>query len=231
MPTLDLIALDADDTLWHNEAHYQMTQERFRQLLAPYCRAEIAEGALYATEMRNLKLYGYGAKSFALSMIETAIELTDGKIGGGEIQRIIDAVKEMLNNGISLLPGVEETLATLARRYPLMLITKGDLFDQESKLARSGLGGHFDHVEIVSKKTSDVYAGLLKKMNVEPARFLMVGNSVRSDILPVIEIGGHAVHIPYHVTWAHEAAPPPMDAPYVHLDSIRRLPAWLQQQM
>ncbi len=231
MPTLNLIAFDADDTLWHNESYYQMTQERFQQLLAPYCAAETSSEALYATEMRNLKLFGYGAKGFALSMIETAIELTDGQIAGQAIQEIIDAVKGMLTNDIGLLDDVEETLATLARSYPLMLITKGDLFDQESKLARSGLAGYFEHVEIVSEKTREVYAGLLKRVNVEPACFLMIGNSVRSDVLPVIEIGGHAIHIPYHVTWAHEAAPPSINARYAHLDSIQRLPAWLRQQV
>lgn len=229
MTQFNLLAFDADDTLWHNESHYQKTQERFQALLAPYVSTQTTKDALYATEMRNLKHFGYGAKSFALSMIETAIELTDGRVQGSEIQQIIDAVKGMLTNDIGLLPDVQETLAVLARRYPLMLITKGDLFDQESKLARSGLAGYFDHVEIVSEKTSDVYAALLDKTNVAPERFLMVGNSVRSDILPVVEIGGHAVHVPYHVTWAHEAATDHGSDGYHQLERIEQLPDLLRQ--
>lgn len=230
MTRLDLIAFDADDTLWHNESFYQMTEERFQKLLEPYVPTETTHEALYATEMRNLKLFGYGAKGFALSMIETAIELTDGQITGNEIQQIIDAVKAMLTNEIQLLDGVEETLAKLGRLYRLMLITKGDLFDQESKLARSGLANYFDYVEIVSEKTPAVYSGLLERVGVRPERFLMVGNSLRSDILPVVEMGGHAVHIPYHVTWAHEAVPPDQSKTYEQLDQIRQLPRWLQQR-
>lgn len=229
MTQLDLLAFDADDTLWHNESHYQMTQERFHELLAPYCPAVTTKEALYATEMRNLKIFGYGAKGFALSMIETAIELTGERIQGAEIQQIIDAVKAMLTNDIGLLPGVEQTLAVLARRYPLMLITKGDLFDQESKLARSGLTGYFEHVEIVSEKTSEVYAGLLDKVNVAPENFLMIGNSVRSDILPVVEVGGHAVYIPYHVTWAHEAAQDRTHAGYHQLETIAQVPDFVDK--
>ncbi len=224
MPKFSLIAFDADDTLWHNESHYQRTQERLQELLAPVCSAETTKEALYATEMRNLKLFGYGAKSFGLSMIETAIELTGGRIAGHEIQQIIDAVKEMLTNDIGILEGVKETLADLASRYPLMLITKGDLVDQESKLVRSGLAGYFEHVEIVSEKTSTVYAGLLKKIDVAPDRFLMVGNSMRSDILPVTEIGGHAVHIPYHVTWAHETMSGHQSDGYFELERLDQLP-------
>ena len=229
MPTLELIAFDADDTLWHNESYYHLTQEKFSSLLSPYVESEQVYDALYATEMRNLKIFGYGAKGFALSMIETAIELTHGRVGGAEIQEIINAVKRMLTNDIQLLDGVEETLAKLGRHFPLMLITKGDLFDQESKLARSGLANYFDYVEIVSDKTPEVYSGLLQSIEVQSDRFLMIGNSVRSDILPVVELGGHAVHIPYHVTWAHEEDANHDLDDYHKLDNIRQLVHLIEQ--
>jgi putative hydrolase of the HAD superfamily len=224
----DLIAFDADDTLWHTEDLYVASQERFRQLLARYHSPEWIDEKLFATEMRNLATFGYGIKGFVLSMIETAIELTEGRIGGGEIQRIIDMGREMLSADIRLLDGVAETVAALSQRYPLMIITKGDLFDQETKIARSGLGPHFRHVEIVSDKTEAAYAALLKRHGLAPERFLMVGNSLRSDILPVVGLGGRAVYIPYHLTWAHEQVSEPRVNGYVTLESVRLLPTWLQ---
>jgi putative hydrolase of the HAD superfamily len=202
---LELIAFDADDTLWHTESLYSNAQTRFVQLLAEYHPREWIERRLYATEMANLRYYGYGIKSFILSMIESSIELTEGRITGREIQQVIDLAKEMLSADVRPLEQVESTVTRLAEHYPLMIITKGDLFDQESKVARSGLGGHFKHVEIVSDKTPQSYAALLARYNVKPENFLMVGNSLRSDILPVAAIGGRAVYVPYTVTWAHEA--------------------------
>jgi putative hydrolase of the HAD superfamily len=202
----DLIAFDADDTLWHSESLYSEAQDRFKQLLAPYHGVGRIGQQLHQTEMRNLPYYGYGIKGFALSLIETAIELTQGRISGAEIQQVIDLAKDMLAADVRLLEHAEETIARLAVSYPLMLITKGDLFDQEAKIARSGLGQYFRHIEIVSDKTREGYATLLARYHLEPSRFLMVGNSLRSDILPVIALGGQAVHIPYHITWAHENA-------------------------
>ena len=201
---IDLIAFDADDTLWHTEALYVGTQDRFRQLLAPYHSAEWIDKKLFDTEMRNLRMFGYGIKGFTLSMIETAIELTEGRISGAEIQGIIDLARGMLEAEVRLLDGVAEAVAALAQRFPLMIITKGDLYDQETKIARSGLGPYFRHVEIVSDKTEASYDDVLKRYQVAPERFLMVGNSLRSDILPVVRLGGQAVHIPYALTWAHE---------------------------
>jgi putative hydrolase of the HAD superfamily len=225
----ELIAFDADDTLWHNESLYNMTQDRFKELLAPYLDGEIVDQELYETEMRNLARYGYGIKSFTLSMIETAIELTDGRVGGAEIRHIIDFAHEMLAAPVRLIDGIEDVLAALGADYRLMVITKGDLFDQETKLARSGLDGYFDLVEIVSNKRPETYAGLLARHDVAADRFLMVGNSLPSDILPVLEIGGHGVHIPYHITWAHEVVDETEvpDERYATLQDVRQLPALL----
>jgi putative hydrolase of the HAD superfamily len=207
-----VIAFDADDTLWHNESLFALSQQSFRELLSPYVAdgMEHIDQRLFATEIRNLQRYGYGIKGFTLSMIETAIDLTDGRITGIEIKRLIDLAHGMLAAPVELLEGVAETVATLAERgYTLMVITKGDLFDQESKLARSGLGDHFRHVEIVSEKDERTYRALLTRHGIAPGEFLMVGNSVRSDILPVLAVGGRAVHVPYHITWQHEAVAVP----------------------
>jgi putative hydrolase of the HAD superfamily len=226
---IELIAFDADDTLWHNETIYSMTQQRYKELLAPYYDGEIVDRELYETEMRNLAYYGYGVKSFTLSMIETAIELTDGRVGGAEIRQIIDFAHDMLRTPVRLMDGVEDVLAELANDYQLMIISKGDLLDQETKIARSGLAPYFDHIEIVSNKRPDTYAQLLAKHEVPAERFLMVGNSLPSDVLPVTSIGGHGVYIPYHVTWVHEVVDEAevADEAYTQLDDIRQLPGLL----
>jgi putative hydrolase of the HAD superfamily len=200
----DLIAFDADDTLWHNESLYFEAQNKLAQLLAGYADSETVAQRLFDIEMANLKYYGYGIKSFTLSMIETAIKISDGKIQGTEIETIIKIAHTMLTNPTQLLDHVEETVSTLAQSYPLMIITKGDLLDQEVKLTRAGISNYFQHVEIVSQKNQNTYADLLARHKIEPHRFLMVGNSLKSDVLPVVELGGYAVYIPYHVTWAHE---------------------------
>jgi putative hydrolase of the HAD superfamily len=225
------IAFDADDTLWHNENLYSLTQDRFKRLLAPFQDVATIDQRLYATEMRNLAFFGYGIKGFTLSMIETAIEVTDGRIGAREIRQIIDFARDMLRAPVELLPGVRETIAALCDSYRLMMITKGDLFDQESKIARSGIADYFRHVEIVSEKTPDVYAAVMSRHGIEPRRFLMVGNSLKSDILPVIEVGGNAVYIPYHLTWDHERVTDEgaMAGRYVTLSHISQLPIWLAQ--
>jgi putative hydrolase of the HAD superfamily len=226
---LKLIAFDADDTLWHNEPLFHATESQFAEMLAQYHSAEWVRERLFATEMKNLGHFGYGIKGFILSMIETAIELTEGRVSGGEIQRILNWGHEMLMAPVDLLDGVRETIEALAPAYRLMLLTKGDLFDQEAKLARSGLGEQFHAVEIVSKKDARTYATILARHGVAPDEFLMVGNSVKSDVLPALEAGARAVHIPYTLTWAHER----VDENSLHgrdfarLASIRELPDWL----
>jgi putative hydrolase of the HAD superfamily len=228
---LDVIAFDADDTLWHNETLYTMTQDRFRKLLSRYRSGAGIEDELYETEMRNLQYYGYGIKSFTLSMIETAIELTEGRVQGSEIQEIINFAKEMLRAPVQLLEGVQEVILTLSESHRLMIITKGDLFDQETKIAHSGLTDCFDHVEIVSEKSPDTYRALLAEHRIAPEHFMMVGNSLRSDILPVLAIGGQAVHIPYHTTWAHETVigQDKVEKQYFKLEHIGMLPELVQR--
>ncbi len=204
MQEIHTVAFDGDDTLWHHETLYQYTHERFRELISRHVPEADVDGRLHATEMRNLQMFGYGVKGFTLSMIETAIELTEGAIPGEDIGELIDWGKEMLVHPVELLDGVEATLDALAGRYRLLLITKGDLFDQESKIARSGLADRFAHIEIVSVKDAPTYRRCLAKHGLSAKGFLMVGNSMRSDVMPVLAVGGMAVHVPYQVTWAHE---------------------------
>jgi putative hydrolase of the HAD superfamily len=226
MPRFETIAFDADDTLWHTERLYVSAQAKFKQLLAHYHRPEWIDEHLYQTEMRNLQHFGYGIKAFALSMIETALELTEGRISGGDIQTIIDSAREMLAAEVELLEHAAETITSLAGTYTLMLITKGDLRDQEMKIARSGLAQHFRHIEIVSDKSRTSYEVLLQRHGIAPDRFIMVGNSLRSDILPVLALGASAVYVPYQLTWAHEVAdPPPVEQPgYYELEHLGLLP-------
>lgn len=223
---IDTIAFDGDDTLWHNESLFSMTQDRFRALLAHAVDPADIDRRLLEAERANLRVYGYGIKGFVLSMIETAVDLTDGRIGGRDIQSLIDFGKAMLDHPVDLLDGVAEVVEALSGRHRLLLITKGDLFDQESKIARSGLAERFDAVEIVSEKDPDTYRRVLDRHGVEPGRFVMVGNSVRSDVLPVLAVGGHAVHVPYAITWAHEEAAPPTEN-YRRIDRLRDLPPLL----
>ena len=229
---IETIAFDGDDTLWHNETLFTVTQARFAELLEPYGPFADVPERLVATEGRNLATFGYGIKGFTLSMIETAIELTDGRVHGRDIQAIIDAGKAMRDHPVELLDGVRDVVEGLVggpRR--LMVITKGDLFDQESKLAGSGLAEHFDAVEIVSEKDERTYRRILDRHEIDPGAFLMVGNSLRSDVLPVVGVGGRAVHVPYVVTWAHEQVDP-VDGrrPGVwELDAISGLPALLRE--
>jgi len=224
------IGFDADDTLWHNEVIFEQTHERYRALLAHYHDAETVDRTLFATEMRNLELYGYGIKGFTLSAIETAIELTGGEITADEIRQLIELGRDMLAHPVSLLDGVSETLSELALRYRLVLITKGDLRDQERKLTKSGLANHFHHIEIVSEKDAAAYNRLFKRQAINPTRFLMVGNSLKSDILPVLELGGAGAHIPYHITWEAERVSAPADQPgrLFTLGHIRELPAVIE---
>jgi putative hydrolase of the HAD superfamily len=202
-----VIAFDGDDTLWHNETLFSMTQGRFRALLSRDVEVptDILNARLLETERRNLPTYGYGIKGFVLSMIETAIEVTDKRIPAEDIQTILNYGRTMLKHPIELIEGARAVLETLrARDHELWLITKGDLFDQESKIARSGLVPFFHTIEIVSEKEQATYQRLLDRYGVFPEEFLMVGNSMRSDVLPVIAIGGKAVHVPYKITWEQE---------------------------
>lgn len=227
----DCIAFDADDTLWHNEHLYLTTIEAFSQLLAPYAPAERSAARLREAEVANLGCYGYGIKAFTLSLIETAIELSDGRITGHEIGKIIGLARGMLAADVELLEHAEDTVRTLSASYPLMIITKGDPLDQGAKVARSGLAGYFRHVEVVCEKTRDIYADLLSKHRLAPERFLMVGNSLRSDILPVIALGGRAVYVPYRTTWAHEHAEPTEEerTRYYEIAHLGLLPSLLER--
>ena len=227
----DVIAFDADDTLWHNEPIYRGAQRQVLDILAHYHDQEWIERRMYETEIRNLEHYGYGIKGFTLSMIETAIELTEGRISGAEIGRIIELTREMFKAPVELLDGVEETLTTLAASHELMLITKGDLFEQQAKIARSGLSGLFGKIEIVPVKIRETYQSIVARHEISPHRFLMVGNSIRSDVLPVIEMGGRAVHIPYETTWEHEIVPEEELAgrEFMRLAHIRELPAFVDE--
>ncbi len=201
---IKLIAFDADDTLWVNEPNYVDVKQKLCELMSHHIDQNTLTERFYDAQIRNLHLFGYGAKSFILSMIETAIELTNGAITGNEIQQIIDVGRGLLDFPIDVLDGVPEVLETLSKQYDLMVLTKGDLFDQESKIARSGLAHYFKHVEIVGEKNEQSYQRILQKYSIQPADFLMIGNSLKSDVLPVVHIGGRAIHIPYAITWAHE---------------------------
>lgn len=227
---IDVIAFDADDTLWYTESLYVMTQERFKEILAPYKVNGDIDARLYETEMRNLQIFGYGAKGFTLSMIETAIELTDGRIRGSDIQQVIDAVREMMRKEIRLLDDVAETIPLLAQDRTLMIITKGDLLEQESKIARSGLADHFRYIEIVSTKNKEVYQTLLDRNGIDINSFLMVGNSMPSDILPILALGAPAIHIPHETTWAHEQVELDSEPRGLHrLQNVGQLPKLLEQ--
>jgi putative hydrolase of the HAD superfamily len=226
-----VIGVDADDTLWHNESIFEKVHERYRALLARHHDAATVDRTLFATEMRNLELYGYGVKGFTLSAIETAIELTAGKISGDEIRQLIELGREMLDHPVELLEGVAETLARVAPQHRLLLITKGDLRDQERKLAKSGLAAHFARVEIVSEKNEATYADIFRRHEIAAENFLMVGNSLKSDILPVLALGGAAAYVPYHLTWAYERVEevPPADGRFFRLKTMRELPGVIAQ--
>lgn len=211
------IAFDADDTLWVNEPLFRETEARFCELLADYMDADTCNRLLFEVEMRNLPLYGYGIKPFTLSLIEAAIEFSEGKLPLEVVSKVIDLGKEMLHAPVELIDGIEETLETLTASYRLIMATKGDLLDQQRKLVKSGLERYFHHIEIVSDKTPKEYRKLVKHLDINPEEFLMVGNSIKSDILPVLEIGAYAIHIPFHTTWEHEMVKEPVEHPKFRL--------------
>ncbi len=203
---LQLIGFDGDDTLWHSEDYYQQANATFATIVGRY--VDLADGRVQAdmltTEQRNLKLFGYGAKGMTLSMVETAIAMTDKRITAADIHQIVELGKSVLQHPVELLPGIREAVERVAVQYTVVLITKGDLFHQEKKVAQSGLADLFQRIEIVSEKNAATYRRVLGEFKLQPAQFAMVGNSLRSDIEPVVRLGGWGVHLPYHVTWAHE---------------------------
>ncbi|HEV2573736.1 HAD family hydrolase [Methylocella sp. CPCC 101449] len=226
--SVDLICLDADDTLWHNMRHFDATEAALLALLRPFAEAHVAREKLNACEARNLKLYGYGAKGFTLSMIETALELGGNDLPAKVVTDILEAGRALLAHPVELFDGIEETLDQLARRGRLVLVTKGDLLHQEAKLAASGLGDRFSGIEIVSDKTAETFRRLFARYDVRPQRVVMAGDSMRSDILPALEAGAWAAFIPQALVWHHERA----DGPGVHqrfrqLTSLAELPGWI----
>src|SRR5713226_4102038 len=223
------VAFDGDDTLWHNETRFHLTQTALRDLLRRHVPDADVETHLAEVEMRNLRFYGYGVKAFTLSMLETAIQVTGGRIPTADLEVILSWGKKMLGEPTELLEGVEAALRRVGRNHELLLITKGDLFDQESKLARSGLAELFSGVEILSEKNVEAYRSVLRRRQIEPSEFVMVGNSLRSDIAPVVALGAIGVHIPYPLTWHHELIPEDAmpGAGWHRLPSIKELGALL----
>ena len=201
---ISVIGFDADDTLWVNETYFRETEERFAELLEGYETKNKIDQELFKMEMQNLELYGYGIKGFMLSMIESALDLSNNRISQETILEILNLGKKMINHSVELLEGVEEVLQVLSSKYRLIVLTKGDLLDQERKLEKSGLSKYFKHVEVISDKKEGNYKNLLKHLEIPIDSFLMVGNSLKSDVIPILNIGGKAVHVPFHTTWAHE---------------------------
>ena len=198
------IGFDADDTLWVNETYFRETEDKFADLLQEFETKNKIDNELFAKEMENLRLYGYGVKGFMLSMLETAIELSSGQVSSQTLSKIIAMGKHMIDKPVEILDGVQETLQYLAPKYRLIVMTKGDLLDQERKLQKSGLSKYFQHVEVLSDKKEKNYRDLLAHLEIDVDKFVMIGNSLKSDVLPLLNIGAKAIHIPFHTTWAHE---------------------------
>ena len=199
-----VVAFDADDTLWINETYFREAEEKFASLLEDFLPQHAIMKELYRTEIGNLSLYGYGIKGFMLSMIETALRISGEKMPIALVEKLIQIGQEMLVTPVDLLPGVKEVLESLQGKYRIVLATKGDLVDQERKLQKSGLEGFFHHIEIMSEKRTSDYEKLIKHLDIQASEFLMIGNSLKSDILPVLELGGYGIHVPFHTTWVHE---------------------------
>lgn len=222
---LTTIAFDADDTLWQNEQFFRITQDRFAALLKDWADPDHLAERLEAAERRNITHYGFGVKGFTLSMIETAIEVTEERVPASVLGDILEAGREMLGHPLELLPGAREVLEGLHGRYRLLLITKGDLFDQERKVAQSGLGEMFDAVEIVSDKVAGVYARIFEQHGTGAAEAMMVGNSLKSDVIPALVAGAWGVHVPHDLTWVFEAAEKPQAAErFVEIAGLSELP-------
>lgn len=213
MKKIKVIAFDADDTLWINEPYFREAEEKFSNLLEDFLPHHSVQKELFKTEMDNLALYGYGVKSFILSMIETIGRITNNNADIKLVNKAVDLGRELLEKPVILLDGVEQVLKKLNGSYRLVMATKGDLLDQERKLIKSGLEKHFHHIEIMSDKKPSDYLKLLKHLDCKPEDFLMIGNSVKSDVMPVLELGGYAIHVPYHTTWAYEKVDIKIDNP------------------
>lgn len=222
---LKIIAFDADDTLWVNETYFREAEQQFAQLLSVYETPNKIDQELFKIEIDNLPTYGYGIKAFMLSMIEAALSISNNNISNEVIEKVLAIGKAMLNKPIELLDGVETVLKTLAPKYKLIVLTKGDLLDQERKLTKSGLLQYFDYIEVMSEKKEANYQKILQHLNVKPNEFLMIGNSLKSDVLPLVNIGANAIHIPFHTTWAHEQVPieATKNKNYTTLTSIKEL--------
>jgi len=224
-----VIGFDADDTLWHNEAYFLEAQERFWGLIEDFLPQHTTARELMQTEIQNIDLYGYGIKAFILSMVETAIRISEGTITTKVIEQIIGCGKDMLAKPVELIDGVEAVLSALEGRYRLVVVTKGDLLDQQRKLEKSGLENFFHHIEIVSEKNAAGYLKLLQHLDVGPGQFAMIGNSLKSDVLPVLGLGGYGIHVPYHTTWEHEHVDIQITDPnFVELAKIRDLLPYFQ---
>ena len=230
-PGIALVGFDADDTLWRSQDYFDEAQAEFERIVARYVDLADVGERLYAVESRNIGFFGYGVKGMTLSMIEAAVEITEARISGADVHRIVALAKGLLRHPVEVLDGVRSAVEAVAALHPVVLITKGDLFHQEQKVRDSGLADLFRRIEIVSEKDAATYARLFEEFGIQPARFLMVGNSLRSDIAPVLELGGWGVHVPYHTTWAHEA-----DAQLRHggermrsIGGLAQLPAAMQE--
>lgn len=225
---IKVIAFDADDTLWINEPYFKETENEFYQLMESFLPQHTVARELLQTEIKNLGLYGYGIKGFILSMIETALTITDNTIHANAIEKIIGYGKDLLARPIEVLDGVEEVLTALKEKYRLVVATKGDLLDQERKLKNSGIDHFFHHIEIMSEKGEADFLKLIKHLDIPPHEFMMVGNSLKSDVLPVLNIGGFACHVPYHVTWAHEVIEHTIEhEKFLQVTHIREILAYL----
>jgi len=225
----DVVGFDADDTLWRSEDFFRSAEEVFAEIVSPHAPAGIdVLDSLHAIELDNVPISGYGVKAFALSMVQAAVTATRGAVPADVIGQLVDHAHEMLMHPVELLDGVPETLAAVSLTHKLVLMTKGDLVHQTRKVRTSGLEHHFEHIEIMLEKDVDSYRRIFDEWDIDPARFLMVGNSVRSDILPVLELGGAGVHVPYHLTWGHEVVHHD-EGGFVELGSIGQLPTWLAE--
>jgi putative hydrolase of the HAD superfamily len=221
---IKVIAFDADDTLWDNEGYFLEAEHKFCELMEDYLPQHTVSRELLQTEIKNISLYGYGIKAFILSMVETAIRISDKTISVNVVEKIIGFGQELLEKPVHLIVGVEGVLSALKGRYRLVMATKGDLLDQERKLKKSGLANYFHHIEIMSEKKEEDYQKLIKHLDIKPPEFLMIGNSLKSDVLPVLNIGGHGFHVPYHTTWAHEKIDMNLEHPnFRQLNTIKEL--------
>ncbi len=226
---IKVIAFDADDTLWVNETYFRDAEKEFAQILSGYETENKIDQELFKTEIKNLAIYGYGIKGFILSMVECALELSNYQLAQKSVEKILNIGKEMLEKPIELLDGIEEVLQSLQGKYKLVVATKGDLLDQERKLEKSNLLKYFHHIEVMSDKKEKDYQKLIRHLDIHPSEFLMIGNSLKSDVLPLVAIGSSAIHVPFHTTWAHENVPKGMESKtnYVTVLNIKQVLAYL----